>query len=281
MKNYTATTTPTQFIQANGIRYAYRRFGKQGGVPLVFNQHFTGTLDHWDPAVLDGIAAEREVITFNSAGIASSSGEVPRTIEGMAASAEALIDQLGLREVDVLGFSLGGTVAQQITLDRPELVRRLILVGTGPRGGEGMEGLTPGAQAIFGASYNPPENLWLSVHFTQSDRSQAAGRAFLQRFLSRTDRDVPVADTVAGAQIEALGHWGKSRPDPYGYLQDIHQPTLVVNGTHDVIIYTRNSLHLAQNLPNAKLLLYPDANHGSQYQYVDEFVSEVNTFLSK
>src|SRR6476620_11015393 len=166
---HTHQTAPTQFVEANGIRFAYRRFGKAAGVPLVFNQHFTGTMDHWDPAVTDGFAKDREVILFNNAGVSSSSGEVPTKIEKMGANAVAFIKVLGLPKVDVLGFSIGGFVAQEIALQAPELVRRLVLVGTGPRSGEGMATLTPEAQEIFGATYADPDDIWLSVLFTQSE----------------------------------------------------------------------------------------------------------------
>ena len=169
---HTHQTAPTQFVEANGIRFAYRRFGKPGGVPLVFNQHFTGTMDHWDPAVTDGFAKDREVILFNNAGVSSSSGEVPARIEKMGANAVAFIKALGLTKVDVLSFSIGGFVAQEITLQAPDLVRRLVLVGTGPRSGEGMEGGTPEGNRIFGARYDPPDHLWLSVFFTPSAASQ-------------------------------------------------------------------------------------------------------------
>src|SRR5437762_10910099 len=171
---HTHQTAPTQFVEANGIHFAYRRFGEPDGVPLVFNQHFTGTMDHWDPAVTDGFAKNREVILFNNAGISSSSGEVPTTVERMGANAVALIKALGLTKVDVLGFSIGGFVAQEISLQAPELVRKLVLVGTGPRGGQGMAMLTPEAQRIFGATYADPDDIWLSVHFTPSAASQAA-----------------------------------------------------------------------------------------------------------
>src|SRR3982074_957426 len=173
---HTHQTAPTQFVEANGIRFAYRRFGKPGGVPLVFNQHFTGTMDHWDPAVTDGLATEREVILFNNAGVSSSSGEVPTSFQQMAANAVSFIKALGLPKVDVLGFSIGGFVAQEITLQAPDLVRRLVLVGTGPRSGEGMATLTPEAQEIFGAPYDEPDHLWLRVPFTQSQKSQRARR---------------------------------------------------------------------------------------------------------
>jgi pimeloyl-ACP methyl ester carboxylesterase len=235
MTQHSYQTAPTQFVEANGIRFAYRRFGNAAGVPLVFNQHFTGTMDHWDPAVTDGFAKDREVILFNNAGVSSSSGEVPTTFEKMGANAVAFIKALGLTKVDVLGFSIGGFVAQEITLQAPDLVRRLVLVGTGPRGGEDMATLTPEAQKTFGATYDDPDHLWLHVHFTQSEQSQAAGREFLKRFRLRTEnRDPEVNGTVAPAQIEAIGKWGAPQEKAFEYLRSIRQPTLVMNGGKDV-----------------------------------------------
>jgi pimeloyl-ACP methyl ester carboxylesterase len=256
MTQHSHQTAPTQFVQANGIRFAYRRFGKPGRVPLVFNQHFTGAMDHWDPAVTDGLATEREVILFNNAGVSSSSGEVPTSFEQMAVNAVAFIKALGLPKVDVLGFSIGGFVAQEITLHAPALVRRVVLVGTGPRSGEGMATLTPEAQEIFGATYDEPDHLWLRVHFTRSETSQAAGRQFLKRFRLRAEnRDPEVNEKVAPAQIEAISKWGAPREKPFEYLKAIHQPALVVNGGNDVIIYSVNSFILQQHLPNAQLIL--------------------------
>jgi pimeloyl-ACP methyl ester carboxylesterase len=282
MTGHTHQTAPTQFVDANSIRFAYRRFGKTGGVPLVLNIHFTGTMDHWDPAVTNGLAQGREVILFNNAGISSTSGEVPQSIEEMASNAAAFIKALGLTQVDVLGFSMGGLIAQELALAEPQLVRRLILVGTGPRSGEGMASLTPQAQEIFGATYEEPDHLWLRVHFSPSDTSQAAGRKFLQRLRLRTEgRDPEANDKVAPAQLAALAKWGAPRENPFDYLLALAQPTLVINGDNDVIIYSINSWILQQNIPNAQLIIYPDANHGSLYQYPERFVTHVAQFLSE
>ncbi|MBN3764064.1 alpha/beta hydrolase [Burkholderia sp. Ac-20365] len=282
MTRHTHQTAPTQFVEANGIRFAYRRFGNANGVPLVMNIHFTGTMDHWDPAVTDGLAQNREVILFNNAGISSSSGAVPESIEEMAANAAAFIEALGLAQVDVLGFSMGGLIAQQLAIAKPQLVRKVILVGTGPRSGEGMETLTPEAQEIFGASYAHPDDLWLRVHFAPSEASQAAGRGFVERFRLRTEnRDPEANDKVAPAQLAALAKWGAPRANPYDYLDTLKQPTLVVNGDNDVIIYSINSWILQQHIPNAQLVIYPDANHGSLYQYPQRFVAHVHQFLSE
>jgi pimeloyl-ACP methyl ester carboxylesterase len=275
-------TTQTQFVDANGIRFAYRRFGKTGGVPLIFNVHFRGTMDHWDPAVTDGFAKDREVILFDNAGVASSSGEVPGAFAEMGANAIAFVKALGLKQVDVLGFSIGGLVAQEITLQASALVRRLVLVGTGPRGGESMDTGTPEGKQIFGATYENPDDLWLSVHFTPSDASQRAGRKFLKRFRLRTkDRDPEVSEKAALAQRTAIAQWGAKRDRPWDYLKNIKQPTLVVSGSNDVIIYTINSYILQQNLPNAQLIIYPDSAHGSLYQYPELFVRHASMFLDE
>ena len=282
MSNYSHQTAPTQFVEAAGIRFAYRRFGKNGSVPLLFFMHFTGTMDHWDPALTDGFAQDREVILFNNAGISSSGGEVPTSIEEMAKHAAAFTDALGIKKLDALGFSMGGFIAQQFTIDRPDLVRKLILVGTGPRSGEGMASLTPEAQEIFGAKYDPPDELWLRVFFTPSKQSQAAGRKYLERQRARKEnRDAVANDKVAPAQISAIQKWGAPAKAPYAYLKKIPQPKLVVNGSNDAIVYTVNSFILQQNLPNAQLILYPDGNHGAQYQYPELFVEHVTQFLKR
>ena len=198
---HTHQTAPTQFVEANGIRFAYRRFGKAGGVPLVFNMHYLGTMDYWDPTVTDGLARDREVILFDNAGVSSSSGEIPTTFEQMGANAVAFSRALGLTNADMLGFSIGGMIVQEITLQAPDLVRKLVLVGTGPRGGEGMESMTLVAQRIFGAAYDPPESMWLAVLFSPSEAAQAAGKDFLKRkHLRQEGRDPEVNDKVSPAQ---------------------------------------------------------------------------------
>ncbi|MDR6936659.1 alpha/beta hydrolase [Luteibacter sp. 3190] len=280
METQTHHSAATRYVDARGTQFAYRRFGRRGGVPLLFNMHFTGTMDHWDPAITDGLAEGREVILFDNRGISSTDGVVPESVEEMADDALSFVRALDLQEIDVLGFSLGGLVAQEMALQAPSLVRRLVLVGTGPRGGEAMQSLTPEAQDIFRGSYDPPDHLWLRVFFAPSESSQAAGRAFLERFRRRTtDRDPEVDDAVAPAQLAALGKWGATPPDAFAYLERIRQPALVVNGDADVIIYSVNSWILQQYLPDAKLIIYPDANHGSLYQYPAAFVRDVDHFL--
>jgi len=273
---HTHQTAPTQFTEANGIRFAYRRFGAAEGVPIVLNQHFKGSLDYWDPAVTDGLAKTREVILFDNAGIGASSGEVPPSIPQMGANAIAFIRALDLPKVDVLGFSIGGMVAQEIGLQAPDLVRKLILVGTGPRGANMT---TSKSAEIFAGSYDPPEYLWLAVHFSPSAASRAAGLAFLERKLRRTDRDVEVSEAAALRQAEAIGNYIAGGESAQGHLKDLNLPTLIVQGSNDVIIPTMNSYVLEEKLPNAQLIIYPDANHGSFYQYPDLFVKHATLFL--
>jgi pimeloyl-ACP methyl ester carboxylesterase len=276
-----AITAPTQFIGTRLETYAYRRFGSGGAPPLVFLQHFTGTLDNWDPAVTDELAGSREVILFESAGVGRSTGEVPVTIDGMAAHLLAFTDALGLTEIDLLGFSLGGMVAQQVALERPSLVRRMLLVGTAPAGGEDIMHLEkPELSRILGDPSLSGYQVLVKLFFTESESSQAAGQAFVSRLAARTeDREPLSGPNVAQAQIAAFRAWERVDGERFGELRRITQPCLVVNGKLDTMIPVRNSYLLAEHLPDATLLIYPDAGHGSLFQFHDSFVQHAKLFL--
>ena len=265
-------TAPTRFVEADGIRFAYRRFGDPVGTPIVLLQHFVGNLDNYDPAITDALAMGREVILTDNAGVGLSSGTAPDTVAGMARAAASLIDALGLEHVDLFGFSMGGYVAQQIAVDRPELVRRIVLVGTGPRGGDGMGQLDPDVAPLFGTVHDPQDLMWLPIFFSPSEDSQAAGRRFLERIRARTeDRDAPVSAATVAAHSAAAREWGAPAAGSFDYLKSIAQPTLVVNGSNDIVVATVNSYILQQHLPNAELILFPDSNHGSHFQFTEQF----------
>jgi pimeloyl-ACP methyl ester carboxylesterase len=274
-------TAPTQFIETRLETYAYRRFGAGAAPPLVCLQHFTGTLDNWDPAVTDPLARGREVILFESAGLGRSTGEVPDTIQGMAEHLLAFAAALGLTQVDLLGFSLGGMVAQQVALDRPSLVRRMLLVGTAPEGGEDIMHLEkPELRKILeDTTLSGPDRL-VKLFFTPSESSQAAGQAFVRRLAERTEDREPIGGPkVAQAQVTAFRAWERVDGERFGKLRRITQPCLVVNGVFDQMIPVRNSYLLAEHLPNATLLAYPDAGHGSLFQFHDSFVRQAMLFL--
>jgi len=274
------TTAPTQFVTAGDNKYAYRQFGSGPGVPLLFLQHFTGTLDNWDPDVTDPIALGRPVILFESAGIGRSSGKVPTTVAGMADHAMKFLDALRLTQVDVLGFSLGGMVAQVIALKRPVLLRRIILTGTGPEGGPGVAMDRPELLKIFADQKMPSSEKLLKLFFATTETSQSAGRQFVQRLARRTDdRDTPTTAEAAGAQLAAMAAWEKSGGEPYADLKKITQPVLVTNGNNDTMIPTVNSFTLSAHLPNAQLIIYPDSGHGSLFQHAGAYTSHVSEFL--
>ena len=282
MSNYNHNTARTQFIAVNGLRMAYRRFGKKDNLPLVFFQHFTGTLDNWDPIVLDALSAEREIIIFDNRGIAGSEGDPLHTIEEISRDAISFIEAIGLTKVDLFGFSMGSFAAQQVALDRPELVNRIILIGSGPRGGEGLDTFLPEVWALFEKEYAQPDELLLDTFFAPTETSQAAGRQFLARIRARKqDRDNPISDKVVPAQLAAISEWGKKREGSFDYLSEITHPVLIVNGKEDIIFPTINSYILQQHLPNAQLILYPDSNHASHYQFHKNFVSQVKLFLNE
>jgi len=273
-----AETTPTRFVSAGEVRFAYWRFGNPSGTPLVFLQHFRGSMDNWDPALLNGFAQDRTVITFDNAGIGFSSGEVPDNVAAMAQHALDFLDALQLGQVDLLGFSLGGYIAQHLTLSRPQLVRRLILAGTGPGKGEGTQDLNP--TILDAASLPPSPNGVLQLFFEPTETSQAAGAAFLQRLQTRAgERDPFLTGPGVQAQRTALTRWDRDENAAYPRLREITHPVLVASGSHDLIIPTVNAVRLAQRLPNAQLIIYPDSGHGFLFQYHTLFGKHATLFL--
>jgi pimeloyl-ACP methyl ester carboxylesterase len=277
-----AATAPTQFLQAGNETYAYRRFGSGPGLPLVFLQHFTGTLDNWDPAVTDPLARGREVILFESAGLGRSTGKVPDTIAGMAKHALAFVDGLNVRSCDVLGYSLGGMVAQQMAQDRPSIFRRMILVGTAPRGGEDIMHLDkPSLAKNLGDPNLKGYKVLQKIFFAPTESSQAAGAAFIERLIQRQEDREPVSGpAVAQAQMAAFRDWEKFTAQRFADLKGIPHPTLVVNGIYDEMIPVQNSYWLSANLPNAVLLTYPDSGHGSLFQFHESFTRQAAAFLA-
>jgi pimeloyl-ACP methyl ester carboxylesterase len=239
--------------------------------------YFAGNLDDWDPQVTDGFAADYDVILFNNTGVASSSGETPGTVSEMARDALAFCDALGLKKINAVGFSLGGMIAQQLALDHPDRFNRIVLLGTGPRGGEGMT-----FTELSSEERADPEQFLLGAFFSPTDASQAAGRAYLKRIAARTqDRDRPVSTRTAEAQLRAIREWGVvPSSDRYATLKKIKHPTLIVHGNKDIVVLPINAFILAEHLPDAQLIMYPDSNHGAQYQHAKLFLKHAKLFLS-
>ena len=276
----THSTAPTQYVEVDGDRFAYRRWGGGAEVPIVLIQHFRGGLDHWDPLLTDGLAADREVILVNGRGVASSSGTPRNLVADMADDIALVITAIGVTQADVLGFSLGGYIAQDLARRHPGLVRKLVLVGTGPRGGDP----TMDPQVLEVAPRPVPTvDDFLFPFFGRSEAAEQAGRAFWDRRHLRSDQDPPSSPEAAQAQVESLGDWlaPVSADEPFAHLREITQPTLVVNGTNDVMIASINSWHLSQNIPNAQLIIYPDAGHGSHFQYPQRFLAHLTQFLGE
>ena len=274
-------TAPTQFIETPLEKYAYRRFGVGSGVPLLCLQHFTGTLDNWDPAVTDPLAQGREVILFENAGVGRSTGHVPDSMSAMAAHVASFADALGLKRVDVLGYSLGGMVAQEVALEWPNLVRKMVLAATAPEGGEDIMHMEkPELRKITEDPNIPGLEKLVKLFFAPSESSQAAGKAFAARLAERQkDREPIAGPNVAMAQITAFRAWEHFTGERFANLRKITQPCLVVNGVFDNMIPIRNSYMLGEHLPNALLLSYPDAGHGSLFQFHDSFVTQASLFL--
>jgi pimeloyl-ACP methyl ester carboxylesterase len=276
-----STQAPTLFLDGKISRYAYRRFGTRRGLPLLCLQHFTGTLDNWDPALTELLAANRDLVLFENAGVGRSAGHVPNTVSEMAATALDFMTTLGMATYDVLGFSLGGMVAQQLLLEAPTKIRRAILVGTAPRGGEDIMHLEKPELAVHFANKElHGYSILQRIFFNDTATSQLAGEAFIRRLMCRgNDREPVSGPAVAKAQLAAFRDWEQANGERFGELKQIHQPILVVNGVHDAMISVRNSYWLAEYLPNAALLVYPDSGHGSLFQFHAEFGRQAIAFL--
>ena len=274
----TFQTAPTQSVDVNGTKLVFREIGSKGGVPVVLLHHLTAVLDDWDPRVVDGLAAKHHVIAFDNRGVGGSGGATPGTVEEMASDAAAFIGALGSGKVDLLGYSLGGFVAQVVAQQQPGLVRKIILAGTGPAGGAGIAkvgAVLQDALGKAGASNKHPKQF---LFFTQTKNGQSAADDFLQRLKERArDLDAPVSNETVQAQIAAIHAWGQGDASA---LATVQHPVLVVNGDDDVMVPTLNSFELARRLPYAQLSIFPDAGHGGIFQYHATFVQQALAFLS-
>jgi pimeloyl-ACP methyl ester carboxylesterase len=281
------TDAPTSYADApikrvtadNGIEYAYREFG-QGDLPLVLLQHFRGNLDNWDPALVDALALDRRVVCFDNVGVAATSGRTPDTVEAMARGAIAFVEAMSLRRVDLLGFSLGSFVAQEIALIRPDLPRRVVLASSAPQGAPGMHGWAPDVIGAVGEPETSPQQ-YLGVFFAPTDTSREAGMQVMGRIFGRSaDRDVPTTWQTRQAHYDAVCAWGIPNHSLLQRVSAIELPVLVANGDSDRMILPRYSHLLAGLLPNASLTIYPDSAHGFLFQHHSQFAKDVNAFLA-
>jgi pimeloyl-ACP methyl ester carboxylesterase len=283
-KSQTELTTsyknaPTRTVSAGGVDFAYRELGPKTGTPVIFLTHLAANLDNWDPRVVDGIATKHHVITFDNRGVGASSGTVPDTIEAMANDALTFIRALGFDQVDILGFSMGGMIAQVIVLEQPQLIRRLILTGTGPAGGEGIDKVTRISNLDVARALLTLRDPKTYLFFTRTPNGKRSAKQFLARLKERTeDRDKAMSLFGYRAQLKAIRRWGGARPAD---LSVIEQPVLVANGDHDRMVPTTNTVDLDRRLPNSELVIYPDAGHGGIFQHHREFVATALEFLDR
>jgi pimeloyl-ACP methyl ester carboxylesterase len=269
---------PTQRVDAAGQSFAYRQLGPAAGVPVVMLNHWGAVLDNFDPRIVEGLAATRPVVALDYRGVGASGGKAPLTVAEMAADAIAVIRALGLEQVDLLGFSLGGFVAQDVMRQAPDLIRKVILAGTGPAGGEGIEKVGPVSWPLIIRGLLTFRDPKAYLFFTSSANGRRAATAFLERLKERkTDRDKPMTTPVLLRQLKAIKAWGQQ---PRQDLTAFRKPVLVANGDQDKMVPSSNSVELARRLPNAELVLYEDAGHGGIFQYHQDFLSKALQFLS-
>lgn len=270
---------PARRVTANGVSYAYRELGPNSGLPVIFFVHLAATLDNWDPRIVDPIATDHHVIAFDNQGVGASTGRVPDSVEAMADDAYSFITTLGFEEVDILSFSLGGMVAQALTVKHPELVRKLILTGTGPKGGKDMDKVARTTyydivRAALTRS-DPKEFLF----FNRNATGKAAGKAFVKRLEERTEnRDAEIKVRAFQTQLKAIKKWGRGTPDD---LSTITQPTLIANGDHDRMVPSVLSENLHRRINGSELIIYPDSGHGGIFQFHDRFAPAAVEFLAR
>src|SRR4051812_43793569 len=268
----------TRTIDVGGVSFAYRDLGPESGVPVVFLHHLTAVLDDWDPRVIDGIAAHHRVIAFDNRGVGATGGSTPKTIDEMASDAIAFIRALGLQKVDLFGFSLGGGVAQVVALRSPDLVRRIVLAGTGPKGGEGVDEVTKVAAIAYAKAVLTLKDPRHFLFFPRTPEGKLAAKAYFARLKERTEnRDKRYSLQTFAAQLAAIRAAGKSAPDD---LSAIKAPTLIANGDHDLMVASSNSADMARRIPDSKLIIYPNSGHGGVFQHHQTFVPEVLNFLA-
>ncbi len=278
MSNVTWKNAPTRTIAVGGVPFVYRELGPDSGVPVVFLHHLMAVLDDWDPRIIDGIAAQRRVIAFDNRGVGASGGAVPSTIEEMGRDAIAFIRAMGFKQVDLLGFSLGGGVAQMVALQAPDLVRRMILAGTGPKGGGGIDEINRVAAIAYlkaALTWSDPRNF---LFFPRTPEGKRAAKDYFARLKERTEgSDKPISLQARRAQLQAIKTAGLSAPDD---LSVIKQPVFVANGDKDLMVASSLSADMARRLPNAQLTIYPDSGHGGVFQHHRAFVPAVLDFLA-
>ena len=268
---------PTHTINAGGVEFAYRQLGPRTGVPLVFLTHLAAVLDNWDPRVVDGIAAEHRVIIFDNRGVGASSGATPTTIEEMARDAVSFVRALGFDQVDLFGFSMGGMIAQVIAQQPPQLVRKMIIAGTGPAGGDGIDKVTRITYLDTARGLLTRQDPKQFLFFTRTRTGRRAGKEFLARLEERTnDRDKAISVSSFRAQLKAIHRWGQQKPAD---LASIHQPVLLMNGDSDKMVPTTNTIDLHRRLRNSQLIIYPDAGHGGVFQFHEDFIKRALEFL--
>lgn len=270
----------TRTISAGGIDFAYRELGKNnGGTPVVFMAHLAAVLDNWDPRVVDGFAKKHHVIVFDNRGIGASSGAPAKSIEQMADDAITFIHAMGLKQVDIFGFSMGGMIAQEVILKDPQLVRKMILAGTGPAGGEGISSVSGVTYYDMMRGFFTRQDPKQFLFFTRTPNGIQAGKAYLLRLNERSaNRDTEITVKAFMAQLKALRAWGAKEPAD---LSKIYQPVLVANGDSDRMVPSENSRDLARRLPHSELIIYPDAGHGGVFQNYGDFVSKSLEFLAR